>query len=114
MHHCTKSQKPMLYARMSETRKRQAKAWALVSTGGIDIDEFIKSMNEKISKGQNLSGKQIHFCTHHKRFNCKHTCRARANEIGVKVLEESGSHDYDTMLEAHKSGLESCVKERAK
>ena len=36
---------------MSEDRKRQAKVWTLVNTGDMDVDEYIKSMEEKISKG---------------------------------------------------------------
>ena len=38
-----------------------------------------------------------------------HTC---VNEIGDKVFEESGSHDYGTTLENDKTGLPNHAKER--
>ena len=39
-------------------------------------------------------------------------CRTCVKEISVKVLEESGSHDHDAMLEYHTCGLPNHVKER--
>ena len=54
----------------------------------------------------------MHFCTHHNRINCKHVHCKRAKEIGVKILEESGSHDHDATLEDCKRGLPNHVKER--
>ena len=72
---------------MSEDRKRQAKAWTLVNTGDMDAEENKRSTEDKISKKQCLSGKQMHFCTHRNTFHCKHMHRTCVNEIGVKVLE---------------------------
>ena len=39
-------------------------------------------------------------------------CRTCVNEIGIKILEESGSHDHDAMLEHHTCGLPNHVKGR--
>ena len=39
---------------MSEDRKRPAKAWALVDTGGMDAEEHMRSIYDRISKGQLL------------------------------------------------------------
>ena len=97
---------------MNEDRKRQAKAWALVSAGDMDSEEHMRNIEDEISKGQCSSGKQMHFCIHHNTFNCKHAHRECVNEIGVNVLEEPGSHDYDAMLEDHKVGLPNHAKER--
>ena len=38
--------------------------------------------------------------------------RAYVNEIGVKVLEESGNHDHDATLEKNKYGLPSAMTEK--
>ena len=98
---------------MSEDRKRQAKAWALVSTGDVDAEEHVRSIEDKISKGQCSLGKQMCFCTHHIRLNCKRMCRAHVNQMVLKVWEESGSHDRGAMLEDHKGGLPNDVKEQS-
>ena len=83
-----------------------------MGTSDVDAEEHVRSIDDRVSKGQLSSGKQMHFCTHHNRLNCKHTCRARVNEIGVKVLEEPGSHGRCSILEGCKHGLPSHVKER--
>ena len=75
-------------------------------------EEHMMSIEDKISKGQCLSGK-MHLCTHHNRFNCKHMYRACVNKIGVNVLKESGSHNHDVILENNKVGLPTHVKERS-
>ena len=98
---------------MSEDRKREAKAWTLVGTSHVDAEECTRSTDDRISKGQSLSGKKMRFCTHHNRFNHKHACRTHVNEISVKGLEESRSRDHGATLEDSKRGLPIRVKKRA-
>ena len=97
---------------MLEDRKRQSKEWILVDTGDIDAEEHTRSIDNRISKVNFFLGKQMCFCTHHNMLNCKHTCHMRFNEIGVKVLEESGGHDHGAMLEDCKHGIPIHVNER--
>ena len=99
---------------MSEARKRQAKIWTLVDTGDMNADEFMESKEKEVSKGMLSAGKQCHFCIHHNRFKCKHMCHTCVNEIGVKVVEESLSHDHDPMVEEHAHSLSHHVKEKIK
>ena len=76
--------------------------------------EHLETIKDKVSKGQCLSRKKMHFCIHHKRFYCKHMCRTCINEVGFKVVIESSSHDHDAILEQRKIGLPNHAKERAR
>ena len=83
-----------------------------MSTGDMDSNEHMKSVEDEVSEGRCFYGK--HFFWTHNRFNYKHTHRTCVNEIGVKVLEESMSHDHDATLECSKAGLMDHVKERVR
>ena len=78
----------------------------------MDIEECVRSIEDKVSKDQ-CSCEKMCFCIQHKRFYCKDMCHARFNEIDVNVLEDSSSHDHSLMLEECKVRPLNHVKERA-